>query len=679
MKKLSILLAILLTLSTALLMLPVEKVTALASPTLAPPELYAGSSNPGHVWKYMGGTNWMRISPIYPPLGWAVLSLIEYNHDLYAGVISTDMSSGQVWKYEGGENWTLVGQWMDDQIDSLVVYKGQLYAGTSWNGMRLYRYNDSPGNWTLVVNYTPWHGTRSLYVFNNYLLMGDLGMDYIGSWNGTTFNPSLQDSGSCIYDFEQFGDYVYAAAWQGRMWRSSDGVNWVLAPGFTSYYDGNIWEVESFKGSLFAAYDNGELRASSVPDRGGVVYTAPDGITSMATEGDNLYFGTGGEAGYYHATSGNASIYKYNGTSTTLISGLNQFGAGVQVLYSPEKLVIGYLPTWEPLDAIDGKNLTHVIEAFALVNSNVPGYLSTTDLRKATFVQEAEGKNMVPLVSIKQDGNDANWYTVISDANKRSTLISSIITLVGDFSYKGVDIDLEDFSSWVPKSELGQFQKAYKSFILDLRNELDLNSVTRSPRRLLTVTVQGGSLSLYSIGDLTKAANYVMLMGYDFNIGVKGNKSPNELPLGPWTSQGGGLCIRDCLATIVGTGYPAYRVIYLLPFYARWGGAGQEITWGDLTQTEREFVKSKAMNTYYLEKQVALNITGQQGEKTMWWTDPDCIIAKVRAALFQNSIVAKIKKVSTSVNIGGVGAWQIGQDASDSELTQTLWNAAHGL
>jgi hypothetical protein len=300
--------------------------------------LYAGSSNPGVVWEYKGGTNWEAISP---QLGYAVLSLVEYKGDLYAGVITGD-NIGRVYRYDGGTNWALVGNNMDSQVASLAVYQDALYAGTGWGSMRLYKYNDRPGDWTLKVDYTPWNGTRSLYVFRDYLLMGDLGMDYFGHWDGTNFHADLQGGGSCVYDYEEYGDYVYAAVWQGRLWRSPDGVNWSLALGD---YDGNMWEIETFGDELYMAYDNGELRASSVPDRGRLVYTAPDGIISMATDGDNLYFGTGGEAGYDHAPAGIASVYKYDGTSTMLISDEDKFGAGVQVLLAKAEAAINISPT----------------------------------------------------------------------------------------------------------------------------------------------------------------------------------------------------------------------------------------------------------------------------------------------------------------------------------------------
>ena len=306
-------------------------VLAVVSPVQATSgALYAGGSNPGYVYKYIGGTSWEVISP---NLGYAVLDLVEYDGHLYAGIISSSdgySSVGQVYRYDGGTTWTLVGDNMDHQVCSLAVYDGYLYAGTGWNGMDLYRYDDP--EWTQVVHYTDWSGTRALHVSHGYLLMGGLGYDRFGRWDGTTFYADLHGGGCCIWDYEDYDGDVYASAYQGRMWNSSDAINWSV---LLSYYynGGDMWELETFQNSLYMSYDNGELRASSVPDRGTLVYTAPDGIISMTTDGDNnLYFGTGGEAGYRRETSGTANVYKYDGTTVVLISSNDEMVTGVQVL-----------------------------------------------------------------------------------------------------------------------------------------------------------------------------------------------------------------------------------------------------------------------------------------------------------------------------------------------------------
>jgi len=307
--------------------------------------LYAGSSDPGLVYYYVGSNVWIPVSS-EEELGhaYAVLCLVEFGGHLYAGTTSVfggHSDVGRVYRYDGGNTWTLVSDNMDGAVCSLAVYQGDLYAGTSWNGMKLYRYEGNP-NWRPVIDSPIWSGTRSLYVSHDYLLMGDAGMDYFGHWDGSSFYADLADGGSCIYDYQDYGDNVYAAAFLGRMWRSSDGINWSLAPGFESYYDGNMWELEKFKGSLYMSYNNGELWASDGSERGTCKFIAPDGIISMTTGGYSstgdppyLYFGTGGDAvGFGPESTGIANVYCYNGFIVEQISLSDEFGAGVQVLYT---------------------------------------------------------------------------------------------------------------------------------------------------------------------------------------------------------------------------------------------------------------------------------------------------------------------------------------------------------
>ncbi|MFX0146001.1 MAG: hypothetical protein ACFE9C_18185, partial [Candidatus Hodarchaeota archaeon] len=142
--------------------------------------------------------------------------------------------------------------------------------------------------------------------------------------------------GSCVYDYQDFSGYVYGSAYYGRLWQSSDAIGWLPILDY-DWYKGNIWELEEFQSQLYMSYENGELRSSTFPvSRGALVYTAPDGIISMTTDANNLYFGTGGEAGAYYGSSvaGIANVYKYDGISPPeIISGWDQFVGGVQVLY----------------------------------------------------------------------------------------------------------------------------------------------------------------------------------------------------------------------------------------------------------------------------------------------------------------------------------------------------------
>jgi hypothetical protein len=174
---------------------------------------------------YKGNDSWVSIS--VPPLNdlnkeYAVLSLISYQGQLYAGTMSSSHPMGGVgrlYRYDGENRWILVCDNLDNQVSSLAVYKGKLYIGTAWQGGRLYRY-DGPNNCVRVVDHVDpggWSGFRSLYVWEDYLYLGDIGWDIIGRYDGNRFEHLEHLGGSCIYDFDFLNDYLYAGAFEGRL------------------------------------------------------------------------------------------------------------------------------------------------------------------------------------------------------------------------------------------------------------------------------------------------------------------------------------------------------------------------------------------------------------------------------------------------------------------------------
>ena len=190
-------------------------------------------------------------------LGHAVMDLVVYNGRLYAapvivvivGFICT--TAGRV-----GRRWGMV--WIGGFYHWL--FNGELYAGTGRGAFRVYKY--TPGssnvgimNWTRVVDY-PWDGARVLFVSRGFLLIGDSYYDCIGRWDGRRFYADMDVGGSCIYDFAEFGEYVYAVAYAGVLYRFRDGIRWERVLGYY-WWGGNMWSLAVYRGRLFMGYNNG--------------------------------------------------------------------------------------------------------------------------------------------------------------------------------------------------------------------------------------------------------------------------------------------------------------------------------------------------------------------------------------------------------------------------------------
>jgi hypothetical protein len=329
-------------------------------------QLLAGTSGSGEgkVYAYQGGTNWTAISP---SLGYAVLDIIQFNGTLYAATESINYV-GEVWRYDSGTSWTVVGTDMDSEVCALEIYNGQLYAGTAWNGGKLYRYNAFSNRFDYVGSVPGFSGIGAMYSSSyNYLQLGHLGDDSFGRYDGTNLYFDADFGGSCIYDFAEYNNKLYAAAYCGRLYGSTNGINWSLV---LDCYGPHLWELEPFQGKLYLGYDNGELAYIDSAEIRHSVLTVSDSIISIVADGDSmLYFGTGAETEYGGNGSGPGYIYAYTGngaTNATLISG--PLGHGVQCLYyPPDPLLITPATGFTACGGVGGP-FTVTNETFSLIN-----------------------------------------------------------------------------------------------------------------------------------------------------------------------------------------------------------------------------------------------------------------------------------------------------------------------
>jgi Purple acid Phosphatase, N-terminal domain len=125
--------------------------------------LYAGlgnSANDAEVWRY-NGTSWTKIGGDSINSGWTtnyerVSSLGVYNNQLYAG-LGASTNDAEVWRWNGSA-WTKIGgdglssSWNTsyEQIESMIPYDGKLYVGlgNSTADAEIWEYNGSA--WTKI-------------------------------------------------------------------------------------------------------------------------------------------------------------------------------------------------------------------------------------------------------------------------------------------------------------------------------------------------------------------------------------------------------------------------------------------------------------------------------------------------------------------------------------------------
>ena len=225
-------------------------------------------------------------------------------------------------------------------------------------------------------------------------------------------------------------------------------------------------------------------------------------------------------------------------------------------------------------------------------------------------------------------------------------------------SFDGVDLDFEQLWPWDEHN--------YRKVVSYLR--------LRLPHRHISIAVLPGALldwgNRYALSRLRDSTDSCFVMGYDLNNwGVFIGQRPN----GPWDTYTIPLHVRLTLQAIVGPyHYPAPKVVLGMPFYGRWGLDPAAVGWGNLSAISRSIVHDTSMDTQYREKYFLLtgstdpNIPDGTG---MYINDEACLKAKARLALHS---------ADCGFVIGGVGAWQLGQDTESADLTRALMQAAAG-
>jgi len=330
-------------------------------------QLLAGTSGSGEgmVYAYQGGTNWTAISP---SLGGAVLDIIEFKGTLYAATMSYSLG-GEVWRYDGGTSWAVVGDNMDNEVCALEIYNGQLYAGTAEEGGNLYRYNGT--NFVYVGTVANFSGIRAMHSSSyGYLQLGEIDSDMFGRYDGNNFYYDTNFAKSCIVNFAEYNNKLYAAGEEpADLFGSTNGINWSLVLSYNSAYA--LWGMEPFQGQLYLGYSDGKLAYIDSSEAWHSVLTVSDSIISMVAGGNTmLYFGTGAGAVGVATGSGPGYVYAYTGngaTDATLISG--PLGTGVQCLYyPPDPLLITPVAGFDASVYVGGPfSITN--ETFSLTNT----------------------------------------------------------------------------------------------------------------------------------------------------------------------------------------------------------------------------------------------------------------------------------------------------------------------
>lgn len=243
-------------------------------------------------------------------------------------------------------------------------------------------------------------------------------------------------------------------------------------------------------------------------------------------------------------------------------------------------------------------------------------------------VSRAYGIRVVP--SIQNGGFDAKRVSaLIGDAAKRTAHVETIVSLVVNNRYDGIDIDYESLNA--------ADRENFSLFIEELAAALHVNS------KLLSVTVHPKTSEnpgwdgpkAQDWARLGKAADEFKIMVYDYSYST--SKAGEIAPIG-WADE-----VLAYAATLV----PPEKTYLGVPFYGYdWiGSAGQPLDWIKATKIAKEQsveVKRSASNE--------ATFTYNDGKNTVYFNDALTMKARLDMLLAKHP------------NLAGIAIWRLGNE-----------------
>lgn len=266
--------------------------------------------------------------------------------------------------------------------------------------------------------------------------------------------------------------------------------------------------------------------------------------------------------------------------------------------------------------------------------------ISKVDPRYVTWAHDS-GKQVWPLFGNRFDSDLTN--TILSDPQKRQQVINTVSDSLIQNNIDGINIDFENIDI--------KNKADYVDFIRELKNTLQPHGI------LVSVDVSrenpdpfwSGSFDRRGLG---KVADYIVLMGYDEDLGGGGHAG--SVASLPWVEKGLQLLLNDV---------PASKVILGIPFYTRdWvtdlNTSKLHSTELALTDLERIIADKGLVKKWDpASKQNYVEYLEGNEKHQIWVEDENSV--KLRLNLVEN------------YNLKGTAAWCIGKETPD------IWQVFH--
>jgi chitinase len=329
------------------------------------------------------------------------------------------------------------------------------------------------------------------------------------------------------------------------------------------------------------------------------------------------------------------------------------------------KVVMAYvfdLDRWggaAALNSLRWEAVTHVISAFWLPTADgsllpyqetIAGAVQSFPKYPNEVIAAAHAHGKKALFSVGGAGGSQAFPSIAASPALRAALAASIVQMIQERGYDGVDIDYEFPSSAEERTNFTA-----------LMSEIYAQVKANHPERIVMFGAPPGNLlSWQDWTALGQHCDYALYYGYTWGSPSTG---PMKNPGVQFTTAGGDTfehSLRGALDFVLSKGFPAHKLVLANPYF------------GDQPTFTEWFLKADAWaaakptpHPEYLEAEVS----------GTWLTTPEAIPLKLSAVLSPESSV-----LAGQATLGGIGWWEWGyENPADPVLTAATvkWFEAH--
>ena len=257
-------------------------------------------------------------------------------------------------------------------------------------------------------------------------------------------------------------------------------------------------------------------------------------------------------------------------TKTNILNIGNKNSSVADVFKPPQKIVIGFLPFWlidkaqsdysKYITQLSYFNLTidsdGTIQKYTAPGESDPGYHALASGKVDDYLLFEKSKGIQLSITIFS-GDDKKINSFLEDpTGSAQNLISDISPLLTQYGFTDLNLDIEKVAEATPEQRL-----QYTSFVSEVRKRLNPN---------ITITIDAPGIAfvkdknLVDPKSLSKIADYLVLMGYDFH-------NQGSFVTGPVAPQSGAGVVSEfdieSAVQAALTEVPSSKLILAVPLY----------------------------------------------------------------------------------------------------------------